>query len=332
MKKFNVFILFNLFCFGSFAQQNLEIGVSTGFTNYYGDLGNGEFMQKSSMNPGLAVTVRNLIPSSPGRTISHSSFNLEARISWNRIQYDESLPVDGKSGWALQNFGRGLNFRNDLLGFSSHFRYTFYPNRRLPPQKQRLSFFVFTGAGVFYGRPKADLFRGDVDLANRYFFWRDGTIRDTPQSSGMGNVIGKDGVYETDLIQWRTEGQGSGGESSPSVPQYSPWNIGIPLAAGFQFSPNRLMKLSVEFAYYIFFTDYLDDVSTDYATDKQLAQLFPGDRLQQELAGYISDPTGYGTNGMKGPATSRRGNPSINDSFSFISVEFAVRLSGLRRN
>jgi len=332
MKNLNVFVLIIMFCPGVHAQQNLEIGVASGFTNYYGDLGNGEFMQKSSMNPGLAITIRNLIPSAPGRSISHSSINLEARVSWHRIQYDESLPVDGKSGWALQNFGRGLNFRNDLLGFSSHVRYTIYPVRSLPIQKQKLAFFVFAGAGVFYGRPKADLFRGEVDLANRYYFWRDGTIRDAPQSSGAGNITSKDGVYETDLIQWRTEGQGSGGESSPSVPQYSPWNIGIPLAAGFQYSPNRMMTLSVEFAYYKFFTDYLDDVSTDYATDKQIAQLFPAELLQQELAGYISDPTGFGTNGMKGPATSRRGNPSINDSYSFLSIGLAVRLVGPGRN
>ena len=73
-------------------------------------------------------------------------------------------------------------------------------------------------------------------------------------------------------------------------------------------------------------TDYLDDVSTSYATYKDIEQNYPGDPQQQELAKYISDPTGYGTNGYAGPATSQRGNPHLNDSYSFINMELSYRL------
>ena len=279
------------------------------------------------MSPGIAITVRNFISPREITGMKYAPFNIEARVSWHRIQYDETSPVDGKSGGELRNYGRGLNFRNDLLGLSTHFSYTYYPNRRLPLHKQSLAMFMYTGIGVYYGRPKADLFKGDIDISNRYFYWNDGTIRDQAQSTGSGNIIEKDGTYETDLLDWHTEGQSSYDESNPSSRMYSPWHIGIPIAGGFRYGLNKNITLSLEFGYYKFFTDYLDDASKAYATYKQIEQQFPGDPVKQELAQYISDPTGLGTDGTVGPRTSRRGNANISDSYSFINFEFAYRIN-----
>lgn len=313
--------------FSAQAQQSLDIGLAAGTTNYFGDLGNEEFFQKSSMSPGMALTIRNFISPSEISGMKYSPINLEARLSWHRIQYDETNPVNGKSGSELRNYGRGLGFRNDLFGLSTHVSYTYYPNRRLPLYKQGMALFVYTGVGIYYGRPKADLFKGDIDIKNRYHFWNDGTIRDQAQSTGQGNIIEKDGEYETDLIDWRTEGQGSYDESVASKKMYSPWHIGIPIAAGFRKGINKNVTLSVEFGYYYFFTDYLDDASKAYATHKQIEQHFAGDPVKQEIAKYISDPTGLGTDGLVGPRTSRRGNPGLNDTYSFINFEFAYKIN-----
>ncbi|MBL7924922.1 MAG: hypothetical protein JNL88_12045 [Bacteroidia bacterium] len=309
------------------AQNSLDVGLAAGTTNYFGDLGNDEFFQKSSMSPGMAITVRNFISPREITGMKYAPFNIEARLSWHRIQYDETEPVNGKAGGELRNYGRGLNFRNDIFGFSSHFSYTYYPNRRLPLHKQGMAFFVYTGVGIYYGRPKADLFLGSVDIRNRYYFWNDGTVRDAAQSGGSGHVIEKDGEYETDLIDWRTEGQGAYDESKASRKMYSPWHIGVPLAAGFRYGLNKNITLSMEFGYYKFFTDYLDDASEAYATYKQIEQHFAGDPVKQELAKYISDPTGLGTDGMVGPRTSRRGNPDVSDSYSFINLEIAYKIN-----
>lgn len=326
MKKVSTLFLLLMFAISGQAQHSLDIGLAAGTTNYFGDLGNDEFLQKSSMKPGLALTVRNFISPSEVSGMKYSPFNIEARLSWHRIGYDEVLPADGNSGIDLRNYGRGLNFRNDIFGFSTHFSYTYYPNRRLPLHKQALALFVYTGVGVYYGRPKADLFRGDIDLSNRYYHWSDGTLRDADESTGSGNIVERDGKYETDLLDWRTEGQGAYDESNPSRKMYSPWHIGIPVAGGFRYGVNRNITLSLEFGYYKFFTDYLDDASDAYATYKQIEQNFAGDPIKQELAKYISDPTGLGTNGSVGPQTSRRGNPDITDSYSFINFEFAYRI------
>ncbi len=309
------------------AQKSLDIGLAAGTTNYFGDLGNNEFFQKSSMSPGMAVTIRNFISPREITGMKYSSVNLEARLSWHRIQYDETKPVDGRKGAELRNYGRGLNFRNDIFGFSNHISYTYFPNRRLPLHKQSVALFVYTGIGIYYGRPKADLFNGSMDIENRYHYWTDGTIRDAAQSSGNGNVIEKDGKYETDLIDWHTEGQGAYDESNPSRNMYSPWHIGIPMAIGFRYGIDKNITLSMEFGYYKFFTDYLDDASNAYATHKQIEQRFQGDPVKVELAKYISDPTGLGTDGYVGPRTSRRGNPDISDSYSFINLEFAYKIN-----
>ena len=93
------------------------------------------------------------------------------------------------------------------------------------------------------------------------------------------------------------------------------------------------MSVGMEFSYYMFFTDMLDAVSGRYATYDELARAYP-DSVQQQLARYISDPTGWGTNGKEGRATSRRGNPGLPDSFSYFSVEvsWTFKRSPMRRS
>ncbi len=309
------------------AQKSLDIGFSSGITNYFGDLGNDEFMQSSSIKPGIAVTIRNFISPNEITGMKYSPFNIEARVSWHRIGYDETAAYGGQQGFELRNYGRGLSFRNDIFGLSTHMSYTYYPNRRLPLYKQNVALFVFGGVGIYHSNPKADLFRGSADIKNRYFFWNDGTVRDAAESSGSGNIIEKDGKYETDLKDWFTEGQGKTDETVTNRKMYSPWVVGFPMGAGFRYGLNKAITFSLEFGYYKFLSDYLDDASDAYATKSQIEQRYPNDPVKQELAAYISDPTGKGTNGYPGPQTSPRGNPNLNDSYSFISMEVAYKIN-----
>lgn len=331
MKKITPLLLFLLLSGLARAQQGIDIGLSGGITSYFGDLGNDEFMQRSSVRPAAALTVRNLISPSPLTGMQYSPFNVEARLSWQRIGYDETSSISGMDVSQLKNYNRGLSFRNDLFGFATHVSYTYYPNRRLPLHKQSLALFVYTGIGIYYGKPKADLFHGAADISNRYYFWGDGTVRNAPEGSGAGEIIKKDGDYETDLTEWYTEGQGVSNDVSAAKKMYNNLNWGIPFGAGFRYGLNKAITLSLEFSYYHFMTDYLDDVSDAYATYSQIEQRFPNDPVKQELARYISDPTGKGTNGYVGPQTSPRGNPALNDSYSMISFEIAYKLNWVPR-
>lgn len=312
------------------AQRTADIGISGGVVHYIGDLANEKTIPFSAMGAGSSVTIRNFLNNPKSSGVQYRKLDMQLRFSWHRLQYDETSPIGGKSGMDLRNYLRGLNFRNDLFGTEIGFTYNITPNAKARLHKPKMSYFVMAGVGVFYGKPKADLFRGSTDINNRYHYWKDGTIRDVAENSGVaGNVIEKDGEYETDLSQWRTEGQGFGKEVN-SVQPYSNWNIGIPLGAGIRYMHNKYLTITAEFNYYHFFTDYLDDVSGRYATYVELQSSFP-DKAKYELAKYISDPTGRGTNGVIGPGTSPRGNPNMRDGFTYFSLEAAYKITWKRK-
>ena len=310
----------------AFSQRTANISYGAGVVNYIGDLGNEKNFPLSSANLGMEVTVRDFLNNPEKSHVLNRPFGVEARFSWHRLQYDETTPLGGKEGIQLRNYHRGLNFRNDLFGFSANATYTYYANRYRPLYKQKFAFFLLAGVGVFYGTPKADLFKGSVDLKNRYYYWNDGTIHDVDERSGLtGNIIQKDGVYETKLPDWHTEGQGKGGETASKKP-YSTVNIGFPMGIGVRYGWNKNITVSAELDYYYFITDYLDDVSDRYATYDELAAAFP-DNNDYELSKYITDPTGYGSSGEINVATSPRGNPQLKDAFTFFSLEVAYKIT-----
>lgn len=307
----------------AFSQRQFELGLSSGISNYFGDLGNDNLIQTTSTRPGIAVTLRNFL-GKPKFGYQYHPFNVEARMSWHRIGYDETKSISGRSGFDLRNYGRGLSFRTDVFGTSVHATYTLYADRRKELCNQHAALFLFVGAGVYYAQPKADLFNGNIDLANRYYFWSDGTVRDKAEATGEGNVIEKDGKFETNLKDWHTEGEGAKGEFGRKK-NYSYFQIGIPLGLGFRYGLTKKTTLSVEFGYYKFMTDFLDDASDAYANFDEINSLYPNDPEKQEIARYISDPTGRGTSGYPGPATSARGNPKTTDGYSFINLEIAYK-------
>lgn len=324
MKKCYLFLLLMASATSAFTQRSFEIGFGSGVTNYFGDLGNERILQTTSTRPGMDITIRNFTGNTSLSGNLYNPFSFETRISWHRIGYDEAKPIGDQQGFELRNYGRGISFRNDLLGLATHLTYTIYPNKRLPLHRQGAAMFFFAGIGAYYGTPKADLFHGLIDLADRYYFWSDGTIRDQSEATGKGNVIKKDGDYETSLSNWPTE-QGQVDGEVKVAKKYQPFNVGFPMGFGFRFGLSKAITVSAELGYYYFLTDYLDDVSSAYISFEDLNKMYPNDPAKQELALYVADPTGYGTNGYPGPATSLRGNPKKSDTYSYINIEFAYK-------
>jgi len=325
MKSLYLLLFCLLFSLASLAQRYADVGLSTGVVNYIGDLANEEYIPYSSANTGIQLTFRNFLNNQSRSRMLYKPLSLEIRLSWQRLQYDETSSLHGKSGMELRNYLRGLGFRNDLFGFAANVTYTFYKNHNLSLHKQKWCYFLFAGVGSYLGQPKADLFRGDIDIANRYYFWNDGSVRDAPESSGKGNIIKRDGVYETNLRDWGTEGLGYNKELHREQP-YEICNVGFPMGFGVRYGLNKYLTLSAEFEYVYIMNDYVDDASERYATYDELSASFPNDPKSLELAKYISDPTGRGTNGEIGQYTSPRGNKKLNDAFTFVSVELAYKI------
>ena len=318
-KSINLLLVFLvLFSSMALAQKNYNIGLSIGGSNYFGDLGNEDFLQYTSIRPGATITLRNFLnnPYRSGKYIR--SLDLEARLSWHRIGYDETAPIGNTKGIDLRNYSRGLSFRTDVYGLSSNITWSFYQTKSQAIYKQRAVFYMFTGVGIFYADAKADMFNGDADINNRYYYWADGTIRDANENSGAGNIIEKDGKFETTLSDWKTENE-----------NYSNINVAIPYGIGLRWGISKRITLSTEFSYYYFLDDYLDDVSDSYATAEEIKTNFEYEPIKQELATYIADPTGLGSSGIDNVATSPRGNPDYNDAYSFFSFEISYNFKRL---
>lgn len=313
------------------AQRNLEVGLAVGPDHFSGDLGNWNgALQWNGIRPAMSITFRDYL-NNPKRYVTRA-LATETRLSWHRLGYNEAEPTGGKAGVELRNYKRGLNFRNDLFGISQHLVLNMYKEPFQPLYEQRFFAYSYVGIGLFYGRPKGDLFHGAADLANRYYAWEDGTIRDKPRGTPDAQVIGQDGTYETDLYSWVTEGTGGGKEARALSRVPSPWHVGVPVGFGVRYMVSRTVSVGMEFSYYMFVTDMLDAVSDRYATYAELGQAYP-DSTRQYMARYISDPTGWGTNGKESLYTSRRGNPGLPDSFSYLSFEVSYKFkrSPMRR-
>ncbi|MFI5134405.1 MAG: hypothetical protein ACHQD9_01000 [Chitinophagales bacterium] len=313
-----------LFCLRASSQPSWECFGGGGTTVFFSDLGNEAVIPVSSMHYGASVGVKkNLFLKGP-RVEKTSLFAVSAQVNWLRVGYDETKPLwNGKSGNELPNFYRGLNVRNDLLGVEMRLIYNFEPWGHKPFSTHKFSLYFFGGPGVFYSNPRADLFRGSIDISNRYYYWTDGTLRDAPQSGGEGNVVKRDGKYETVLRDWFTEGQTNNPLPGQSK-QYGLFQIGFPHGGGIkqQLGPNSYALL--EACFFDFpFTDYLDDCSNRYATYDEIAANFPNDQVKQELAKYITDPSGFGSDGENGVKSSPRGNPKKFDWINYMNLQFS---------
>jgi hypothetical protein len=309
------------------AQRNLEVGVSSGVTHFYGDLGNLDTpVQWNSARPGLQITFRDFL-NNPKRYVTRS-LTTEMRLAWFRTGYDETAMIRGMSVKELRNYKRGLSFRNDLVGASAHIVLNAYRQPYQPLFQQRFFMYFHTGVGVYYGRPKADLFRGDIDLNNRYYPWADGTLRDVPRGTPeeLSNVVQRDGNYETDLYSWRTESRGEGTDVNGGK-EPSPVHVAIPLGAGVRYMITKQISLGIEYAYYLFTNDRVDDVSDRYTTWAEIESTYANSPTDQQLARYISDPSGgWGTDGEDTSIrTSPRGNPRLLDTMSYFSLEVSYK-------
>ena len=309
---------------GAHAQRNLEIGVVGSVNHYHGDLGNYDAaMQWNGLRPGLQITFRDFL-NNPKRYVTRS-LTAEARLSWFRVGYDERAQIKGVDVKDLKNYGRGLSFRNDLVGASGHLVLNAYREPFQPLYEQRFFMTFQIGLGVYYGRPKADLFRGDIAIENRYHSWSDGTLRDLPQGAPDANIVERDGKYETDLYSWVTEGSTNGAEAGRTN-RSSPWHIAVPMGMGVRYMVTKQVSVGMEFSYIMFTNDVIDDVSDRYATYDEIDEAYVGDPVQQQLARYISDPTGRGTDGTPRVLyTSPRGNPGLLDSMSYLSLEVSYK-------
>ena len=117
-----------------------------------------------------------------------------------------------------------------------------------------------------------------------------------------------------------TEGQGL--EGYPQKDLYAKTQLALPFGGGVRFSLNENMRLSLEIGLRKLFTDYLDDVSGNYA---DAADLQEGRGSRSVSISYRSDelPGGDPAYPAKG---AQRGSPKYKDYYYFSGIQFSILL------
>lgn len=191
---------------------------------------------------------------------------------------------------------RNLSFRSPLLEFSGQFEY--FINKEQTGHRYKIKNvrgikakdiqeYVFVGLGGFLFNPK-------------------------------GKYI--DGSWKA-LQPLGTEGQGI----IPGRSKYSRISTCFFYGLGAKYGINRFWSIGVEFGFRLTPTDYIDDVSTTYATTTVSAT---GDPLAQ----YFADPSqGLGPYPYSTYEGQQRGDPTHKDAYGFITFTANYKFSYVKR-
>lgn len=114
-----------------------------------------------------------------------------------------------------------------------------------------------------------------------------------------------------------TEGQNYMADKKP----YSVMSVIIPFGYGYKFQLNRWSTLKLDFSLRKSFTDYLDDVSTDYANSNSISE------SGGSIAGILADRS---TSGML--EGSQRGSDKRNDNYFLVGLKFERTLGKTKYN
>jgi hypothetical protein len=151
---------------------------------------------------------------------------------------------------------RNLSFRSPIVAISQRLEWIFYsaeefgghyniPRIRRQKDKNRQAY-IFGGIGATYFNPQAEL----------------------------------NGLW-VNLREMHTEGQGL-----PTGPkQYGFVTAIVPMGIGFRIGLDKVWRLGLEISYTKTFSDYIDDVSTVYPNQAEIAAAYGSD------AAYLSNPT-----------------------------------------
>lgn len=140
-----------------------------------------------------------------------------------------------------------------------------------------------------------------------------GVFRFNPQANYRGKWY--------DLQPLGTEGQGLVDGKS----KYKKISYNIPFGLGYNFNVSERQKIGLILTMRKTFTDYIDDVSTNYYDNNKLTE------ANGEIAGILADRNLERDSGGAKNSGDGRGNPKINDNFAFLQISYSFRFYAKKR-
>jgi len=229
------------------------IGASLNASNYFGDIS----PTKSFISTDLKFTRHNISVFVVRRFNPRISWR--ASLMWSRLQSDDFNAETSDPNDKFR-FVRNLHFRNDVKELNFTLLFDLFENKQNFLKRPGLVPYSFIGLGVMHHNPMAK----------------------TP----INPATGKGGEWMS-LRPLGTEGQGRDGYAKP----YSLFQLVIPAGLGIRYKVNSRLDIAFEWSFRYTFTDYLDDVSSNYADPGDLGG--PGSmayqmsyRIEEPIAAY----------------------------------------------
>ncbi|WP_156039842.1 DUF6089 family protein [Aureispira sp. CCB-QB1] len=318
--KFFICFLFLLGCISSYSQDYeykerkkkrmhyiprypIELGFHIGTSQFLGDLGGTEAIGQSFIIDTDLPSIRPAVGFF-GRYNMGGHFSFRLEMSYLNLSGNDKFAGKGfsatthsdKDGWF--RFYRNLHFQTHVFELTNSCQFIPYNfkltgSRYTKTKQNTLSPYIVLGAGFLVFNPQAE-YNGD---------W-------------------------VDLRPLSTEGQGL----VEGRPTYSLVQFIIPVGFGVQWEHNHDWILSLEINHRFTFTDYIDDVSTDYVDPAVFEKNFNAETAQlatslarrsvehdpNNIYGYITAPN------------AQRGDPKDNDAYYTINIRLAFYLKKSR--
>jgi hypothetical protein len=261
----------------NWSMNKKEIFFAVGATQFLGDLGGRDQIgtQNSLIDLDWPATRYNL--GGGFRYRFHPMFATSTHLYAGMVSGDDAHTDE------IIRRSRNLSFRSPIVELSQRLDVILWANEKVGAR--------YKIGGLKGARPKSDQI---------YLFSGVGGLFFNPQ-------MRIDGEW-TNLRPLRTEGQGLPGGTD----EYSRITLTIPTGIGFKLGIGRFWRIGMEFSYHKTFSDYIDDVSTNYFDPSILLnEVGP-------LAEFASNPA-IENHSWFAPGQ-QRGNPEDNDAYFLANI------------
>ena len=269
----------------------IEGGISIGGMNCLTDIGGRKGNGKSFIKD-LNLSNTTLSAGLCIEAIYDYTIGFRLETCFGTLKAYDSILKNDKSAAQLR-YQRNLHFRSPIREFS--FLIEFHPMN------------VFSKKN-----PSASLF-------SPYFIGGISLFHFNPQAKYEETWV--------DLEPLRTEGQGF--KDYPDRNRYRLRQAAIPLGFGLRYEVSAIVNLRLELNYRMLFTDYLDDISTNYI-DPSLFDKYL-DPSQASVAKRLADRRPELDPNFIGKEGEKRGNPSNNDAWLSLNLKLGVVLNRKKR-
>lgn len=283
------------------SQAYFEAGITAGPSNFLGDLG-GNVGHGMPFLKDNNIQLTRIMKGAYLGFSPHPAINFRLAFNLGRLEGADSIirPVGGHE---LTRMERNLHFRSPLqeVFLVAELYPTVFRENAWEEVRGRIRPYVVAGIGAFRFNPQAQYSDTNGDRV-----W-------------------------VDLQPLRTEGQGM--PNHPARKEYALTQLNIPYGFGVKYFVSDRLHFSVEVISRLTFTDYIDDVSTQYIPEQDFYDYFGAGNFQAALAHQMANLSNLSIrsntrNGFMG--WEQRGDPKENDAYYSVQMKLGMRLGDLR--